>query len=209
MTIEELHRGIRYWWDEKPEWPRDFHNSYYQTLPPADGVFDSQWWDRFYPILREWVATRPHSRAALTTEARARFAALQQTWSDVIAKHVNDDIADVEWREIAAFPELVSQIKRLKYPSPVFTAKFCALLVPRIFPITDNEAVQNRYTTYEECYKRARGEWLETDANVRNDLAELLRREIGAPFPGFPMKCKLIELCRIGRVQQAGSERDR
>jgi hypothetical protein len=49
LTVEQFRTGVRYWPDEKPQWPRDFHNDYYQKLPPANGVFDIAWWDQFYP----------------------------------------------------------------------------------------------------------------------------------------------------------------
>lgn len=119
---------------------------------------------------------------------------------DVIAPNLQQDIGTLEWGQIAVFPLLVTKVKPLKYPSPVFTSKFCHFLAPRIFPIVDNKAMGNPFATYEAYFTTARLEWLSTDSATRTELVALLTQEIGAPvFSDFPMKCKLIELCLIGR----------
>jgi hypothetical protein len=119
-----------------------------------------------------------------------------------MAPRLNEDIASVEWDDVSAFPLLVSEIKKLKYPSPVFTAKFCGLLAPCIFPIVDNEAMRNNFSTYKQCFRRAQDEWRETNAAVQNELVKELAQQIGTPFARYPVKCKAIELCMIGRAQK-------
>jgi hypothetical protein len=60
LTIDQLQNGISYW-RGSTKWPRDFHNAYYKDELPAvrpNGVFNEEWWDRFYPILNDWQATR-------------------------------------------------------------------------------------------------------------------------------------------------------
>ena len=64
----------------------------------------------------------------------------------------------------------------------------------------DNAAMGNPFKTYGEYFTTARAEWCDTDANVQTQLAGLLTQEIGSTlFSGFPLKCKLIELCLIGK----------
>jgi hypothetical protein len=197
--------GIRYW--RTTDWPQDFHNSYYEHVLSGvritNGTFDLQWWDRFYPILHDWRATRPASRMVLTTRAQERFQQLGEAWSSVIAPNLSRDIETLEWKQIAAFPLLATEIKPLKYPSPVFTSKFCHFLAPSIFPIVDNAAMGNPFATYAAYFTKAREEWLSTDSATQVELIGVLTQAIGAPlFSEFPMKCKLIELCLIGRYAE-------
>jgi hypothetical protein len=201
LTIDQLTKGIHYW--NTSTWPQDFHNSFYRdlapTLRPKEGKFDSEWWDRFYPILKDWGATRK-SGTNLTTEVQKQFANLSKEWSNVIAPHLNDDIENVDWPQIASFPPLATQIKWLVFPNPMFTSKFCHFLVPRIFPISDQKAVGNPFPKYEDYYRFAREEWLSTDTATQTDLINVLTQSINGPvFSEYPMKCKLVELCFIGR----------
>ncbi|MGO8986722.1 MAG: hypothetical protein ACLQFM_18210 [Terriglobales bacterium] len=121
LTVEQLTKGIRYW--RTTDWPQDFHNSYYERVLAGvritNGTFDLQWWNRFYPILHDWRATRPASRLFLTSQAQERFGQLGKTWSAVIAPNLREDIDTLEWSQVAAFPLLVAEIKPLKYASPV------------------------------------------------------------------------------------------
>jgi hypothetical protein len=210
LTIEQLTKGIRYWRTVKvkgkSQWPSDFHNDYYKDalaeVRIKDGAFDLEWWNRFYPILHSWKATRPAKRSLLTWRAQERFEQLGKAWSDVIAPNLEDDIETVEWDQVSAFPSVVTEIKPLKNPSPVFTSKFCHLLAPCIFPIVDKDAVADKSPSYEMYFTKVREEWLSTNAATRTDLTKALTEAIGAPvFAGFPMKCKLVELCLIGRRQ--------
>jgi hypothetical protein len=204
LTIDQLRSGIRYWRSKAPQnWPQDFHNRFYEydlALVRANGLFNEQWWSQFYPILQDWKATRPWTRAALTERAQERFQALGERWAVAIAPYLGNDIAGLEWRQIAPFPLLVAEIKPLKVPKPAFTAKFCHFLAPRIFPVIDTEAMGSPYPTYEKYFEAAREEWLRTDTATQDRLIALLTEAVGAPlFSGFPMKSKLIEICIIGR----------
>ena len=204
LTIDELRNGIKLWRSKK-KWPQDFHNTFYEhdlAVARSDGLFNDQWWNRFYPTLRDWVATRPKSRAFLTERARERFPALSERWAIAVAPHLDKDIAGLEWRQIAPFPLLVVEIKPLKVPKPVFTAKFCHFLAPQIFPVIDTEAMGSPFSTYGEYFEAARSEWLETNAAIQDRIIALLTDEVGAPlFSGFAMKSKLIEICIIGRYR--------
>src|SRR5208282_653356 len=204
LTIDQLRSGISYW-RSSTGWPPDFHNHYYvHDLAPrlvgvrANGIFNQQWWNRFLPVLQDWQAVRPCSHAFLTSRAQARLESLTANWAATVAPHYADDISGVEWHQLAAFPSLVGEIKDVS--SPVFTAKFCHCLAPRIFPVVDNQAVGNPFPTYEAYFRAARTEWLSTDSATQDELIRLLTNEVRAPlFEGFPIKAKLIELCMIGR----------
>ncbi len=162
LTVEDLAHGIRYW--RTTDWPQDFHNNYYaQVLSGVritNATFDIEWWNRFYPILHDWRATRPASRLFLTTRVQERFKQLGEAWSSTGAPNLSQDIETLEWQQIAALPLVVTEIKPLKYPSPVFASKFCHFLAPRIFPIIDNKAMGNPFTTYGAYFATARKEWI-------------------------------------------------
>jgi hypothetical protein len=198
LTIEQLEQGVKYWRGTK--WRQDFHNAFYEHLTAIhpNGVFNQAWWERVLPILRAWRATRPRGGAFLTPRAHARFEALGEAWAQAVAPHIEDDIQGLEWRQIAAFPTLVGEIKNVA--SPVFSSELCHFLAPRIFPVVDNAAMGNPFPTYEAYFTAGRAEWLDTDVATQNRLVDLLTKEVGhALFKGFPVKCKLIELCMIGR----------
>jgi hypothetical protein len=205
LAINELRNGISYW--RSKNFPPDFHNGYYEHVlvaVQANGAFNQKWWDRFFPILKSWKATRGTADLIITTWAQARFEGLSKAWAVAVAPHLGKDIAEVEWHQIAAFPAIVTEIKGVA--SPVFTSKFCHFLAPRLFPVTDNELLGLPYPTYEKHFTASRTEWLGTDSDTQNELIRLLTNEIGKPlFSGFPMKCKLIELCMIGRYHGSDS----
>jgi hypothetical protein len=210
LTIGQLKQGISYW-RRDTKWPRDFHNEYYQDLAAINprGGFNQRWWEQFLPILRAWRATRPCSSTFLTCRAQAQFGALHKAWTATVAPHLAKDIGELEWHQIAEFPILVAKIKDVA--SPVFSSKFCHFLAPHIFPVVDNAAMGNPFGTYEKYFTTARAEWCNTDAKTQAKLSVLLTREIGGSvFSGFPMKCKLIELCMIGRRQNSrGADNER
>ena len=86
--------------------------------------------------------------------------------------------------------------------SPVFTSKFCHFLAPAIFPVVDNAAMGNPFSTYEACFRTFRAEWLSTDEVTRQALVFRLTKLIDAPLvAGYPTKNKIVELCLIGRNQ--------
>lgn len=213
LTTQQLRDGIRYWREERPRWNQDFHNAFYRDkLPgvqPINGAFDQVWWGRMWSLLQDWSATRRGGgRDAMSQRAHDRFEGLGEAWALAVSPHLDDDIEGLQWRQVAALPALAAQIKAVR--SPVFTSKFCHFLAPRIFPIVDNAAMGNPYATYQEYFTSARAEWLDTDGTTREDLAALLTQEVRDPvFARFPMKCKLVELCLIGRHQARKRNRRR
>lgn len=200
LTVEELKAGIAYW--RKADWPQDLHNDFYPRMADANpnGVFNQEWWDPFLNVLSQWIATRPRSHTDLTERAQARFQLLSDTWVESIAPHLNNDIGELEWQQIAAFPTLVAEIKDVS--SPVFASKFCHFLAPAIFPVIDNEAMGNPFPTYEAYFTTGRTLWVDTDPATQETLVSTLTREIGEPLcAGYPLKTKLIELCLTGKNQ--------
>ena len=198
LHLSELERGVKYWMSAG--WPPDFHRSFYLEMAAADpdGEFTETWWASFLPVLRAWRATRPRGSDLLTARARARFTALRSAWSDAVRPHLGSDIAEVEWRDVAAFPSVVTQIKDAD--SPVFAAKFCHFLAPAIFPVVDNAAMGNPYATYAQCFNAYKREWSLAPEELKRELTGRLRDLIGKPIDdGYPLKNKAIELCLIGR----------
>ena len=86
---ELLRNGISYGRLEK--FPPDFHNTFYERdliAVRANGAFNQEWWDRFFPLLKSWKATRNGpADNILTTYAQARFESLSNIWSAAVAPH--------------------------------------------------------------------------------------------------------------------------
>ena len=203
LNIAEFEQGVAHF-RSRPNWDSDFHNAFYKRMAVANprGNFDDAWWQTFLHVLNQWQATRGCAgEAFLTPRARRRFAALSQTWKHTVKPNLAGDISTVMWSSVSAFPKLVAEIKDVE--SPVFTAKFCHFLAPRIFPLEDNGAMGLPYETYRDCFLGYQREWKTTTAQgAREELVSRLARLIGsAPAMGYPFKNKVVELCLIGRHQ--------
>ena len=205
FQLNELNQGIAYW-RRRPNWPQDFHNDFYRCIGTEIqnyGLFNQQWWDAFLPRLRQWRATRPKSSAYLTARVKDCFNALNNSWNQNIVPVIGQDIEAVEWQNIAPFVRLVAEIKNVE--SPVFSSKLCHFLAPHIFPVVDNAAVGNHFDSYETYFNAVRTEWCETDNYTKGKLTDLITNKIGYKMlPNYPVKCKVIELCLIGRNQNNG-----
>jgi len=206
-AMQELAAGVAFW--RKRAWPSDFHNADYQEWARQDphGNFTLSWWhDIQLPRLQEWIATRGATHADLTAQFTEHAAALSAAWEEACVPHLDDDISTVTWDEVKAFPAEVAFIKPTKTASPVFASKFCHFLLPRIFPVVDNEGLGNRWLTYEDYFKCIQDEWRSTAPAARTDLitelTRLVEAEGGQMFAGFPMINKIVELRLIGRNQR-------
>ena len=117
------------------------------------------------------------------------------------------DISTVIWDQVAAFPMEVGGIKPAMSPSPVFTSKFCHFLLPKVFPVVDEEGLGNRWSTYEGYFKFVQAVWKTTDLADQGRLEAALSRLIesaGQRFsPQFPMKNKIVERRLMGRHHPA------
>ena len=153
------------------------------------------------------IATRGATHADLTARFTEHAATLGASWEEACVPHVDEDIPTVTWVEVKAFPTEVALIKPTKTSSPVFASKFCHFLLPRIFPVVDNEGLGNRWRTYEDYFKCIQDEWRSTAPADRKDLitelTRLIEAEGGQVFAGFPMVNKIVELRLIGRHQCA------
>ena len=201
--MQELADGVAFW-RSRPRWPSDFHNSDYErwSRENPNGDFNLAWWERFLPLLRLWIATRPVSGDVLTARFMERAPTLSAAWRSACVPVVEHDISTVSWEQVEAFPSEVARIKPTRAPSPVFTSKFCHFLLPKVFPVVDNEGLGNRWT-YEEYFKLVQTLWAHTEPGTQTDLVNELTRLIeasGQPVVSeFPMKNKIMELQLMGR----------
>ena len=157
--MQELADGVEFWHGRR--WPADFHNSEYVSWAKQNpgGDFTLDWWHQFLPILRAWKATRPFSSADVTPRVTKRAAALSSAWQAACLPWLEEDISTVTWDQVKAFPNEVAKIKPTKAASPVFTSKFCRVLLPRVFPVVDTEGLGNRWPTYEAYFGVVQDEW--------------------------------------------------
>src|SRR5436309_142330 len=153
-AMQEFADGVAFW-RTKPPWPADFHNSDYERWASENpnGTFTLSWWGPFLRTLHAWRATRPFGSAELTARFRERADALGEAWREACIPVLDSDISAVSWERISAFATEVGKIKPTKSPSPVFTSKFCHFLLPKVFPVVDDEGLGNRWPTYEGYFK--------------------------------------------------------
>jgi hypothetical protein len=204
-ALQELVAGIAFW-RSRPLWPDDFHNGDYETWAAEnpDGDFTDDWWFPFLRRLRDWIAIRPASYAEITERFVRRRAALSEAWAVFCRPFRDRDISSVTWEHVAGFPLLVGEIKPMKSaPSTVFVSKFCHFLLPKIFPVVDNEGSGGRWRTYEQYFKQVQMVWAETPEELKTDLIARMNSEVelaGRPvLAAFPTTNKIVELRLIGR----------
>jgi hypothetical protein len=209
-ALTELRAGVAFW-RTHTKWPHDLHNQDYEKWDQenSDGNFTPEWWHRYQlPRLKSWIATRPVSAEILTKSFEASVPILRTAWQAACLPHLKSTISTVAWEDVAAFPFGVAKIKPMKVgTSAVFTSKFCHFLLPRVFPVVDNQALGNSWPSYENYFKYVQAEWESTNAGTRDLLiAELTRviEECGHPvFAEFPMINKIVELRLMGRRHPA------
>jgi hypothetical protein len=211
-AMHELTGGIAFWRQETT-WPPDFHNADYGiwAAENPEGDFTPDWWQQHQlPRLNAWRASRPISGENLTVRFMKGSTALCAAWKQACFPYVEDDISDVTWEAVKAFPDEVGKIKPTKYgPSPVFTSKFCHFLLPKVFPVVDTLGLGGGWRTYEAYFKYVQDEWARTEHEVQVALVAELTKHIiaarGEPVsPGFPMVNKVVELRLIGRRHRIG-----
>ncbi len=197
---QELDRGLEIW-GNRVNWPEDLHNGFYRELERVNGIglFTTDWWEVILGHLTEWHATRGVAGNILSERAVARFEQLRSIWDKDIAPCLKEnlDISSVEWLRIETFYMKISKIKNVN--SPVFGSKMCHFLAPKIFPVIDRELMGLPFEDYEEYYIKGQQEWMETAEGLRDDLVGMLRDRIPDMIEHYPVKCKIIELCYIGR----------
>jgi hypothetical protein len=201
-AMRELADGVAF--RRNRRWASDLGNADYEKWARQNpgGNFTLAWWQQYQlPRLSSWRAIRPYSGAELTTRFMQSAAALSAAWQVAGAPYVERDITSVTWDEIMAFPNEAGKIKPGKAPSPVFTSKFCHFLLPRIFPVVDNEAVGGGWRTYQAYFRYVQYEWNTTDRSTRAALRTALTEATGSTqlYSGYPAVNKIVELRLIGR----------
>jgi hypothetical protein len=204
LEMQELADGIAFW-HTRPQWPRDLHNADYRRLAETNphGDFTPEWWRPMLRRLHDWIAIRPFSYDEMTSRFLDYAGALGDAWQVAGEPFLEDDISTVQWEQVAALPAVAGKIKPTKTPSPVFTSKFCHFLLPRVFPVVDNEGLGNKWRTYEDYFGYVQREWTSTTPVAKTELVTELTSLIEAEgeqlFAGFPMTNKIVELRLIGR----------
>ena len=205
QALRELFAGLAFW-DSRRDWGSDLGNADYQSWRAENphGNFTLDWWRPFLGRLNRWRATRGWDSGEVLT---ARFiqgaAELGRVWIETCEPLLDADITTVEWEQVSAFSTLVALIKPTRSNSPVFASKFCHFLLPRVFPVVDNEGLGNRWPNYERYFRHVQDEWAATDDTNKSTMITAIKTRIEATgasvFSGYPYVNKLVELRLIGR----------
>ena len=136
--------------------------------------FSAAWWKPFLRRLHDWIAIRPATCAEVTERLVERHDALALAWAMKCARCINLDITGISWAKISRFADLVGEIRPMKrLPSPVFTSKFCHLLLPEVFPVVENEGSGNRWLPCKHYFKHLRSLWKATPDDVYEQVISL------------------------------------
>lgn len=203
--LQELRDGIAFWRTKfDAQWPADFHNADYKEWANETCDFSDAWWPPFRRRLNDWIAIRPATYAEVTGRFVERRDALTQAWATNCAPYQDLDITGVTWAQVGPFADLVGEIKPMKHlASPVFTSKFCHFLLPKVFPVVDNEGSGNQWPRYEEYFNHVQSVWSLTPDDTRAALVAAMTEAVentGHKLnPEFPLVNKIVELRLIGR----------
>ena len=201
-AMRELIDGLAF--RRSRRWASDVGNADYEkwALQNPNGNFTLAWWEQYQlPRLRRWRANRPYGGAVLTPRFVQSATALSAAWQVACAPYLESDITSVTWQQVMAFPDEVAKIKPTKAPSPVFTSKFCHFLLPRIFPVVDNEAVGGGWRTYGAYFRDVQYEWNTTGSSTQAALITALTQATGTTklYSGYPAVNRIVELRLIGQ----------
>ncbi len=208
--LQELQAGVAFWRTKADaSWPADFHNADYKSWATEKRDFSDAWWKPFLRRLHDWIAIRPATYAEVTERFVERRDALTLAWVANCAPYRDLDITGVTWAQVCGFADLVGEIKPMKgLPSPVFTSKFCHFLLPKVFPVVDNEGSGNRWPHYQQYFDHVQSLWASTPDDTRTALIAAMTEAVAGagakPSPEFPMVNKIVELRLIGRQHPVG-----
>ena len=203
--IREFQSGLAFWQTKiDVDWPADFHNADYKKWATERRDFSDEWWTPFRRRLHDWRAIRPATYAEVTSRFIERRDALSLAWAAHCVPYRDLDITGVTWVQVGGFADLVGEIKPMKgLASPVFTSKFCHFLLPRVFPVVDNEGSGNRWPRYQQYFNHVQSLWASTSDDNRADLIAAMTGAVESRgdelSPDFPMVNKIVELQLIGR----------
>jgi len=208
--LEELQAGIAFWRTKLDvNWPADSHNGDYKKWATESRDFSDAWWTPFLRRLRNWIAIRPATYAEVTARFVERRDALSLAWAAHGAPYWNLDITGVTLAQVGGFADLVGEIKPRKgLASPVFTSKSCHFLLPRVFPVVDNEGSGNLWPRYQQYFTHVQSLWGSTVENTRAAMIAPMSEAVESAGtkvnPEFPMVNKIVELRLIGRQHPLG-----
>jgi len=205
LALRELAGGLASW-ESRRDWGQDLGNADYQAwvAENPNGAFTLEWWKPFLGRLNRWKATRGwDSGDVLTSRFTECSEQLGTAWARTCQPLFDVDITAVTWDQVSELPTLVATIKPTRSNSPVFASKFCHFLLPRVFPVVDNEGLGNRWSTYEKYFRHVQREWAATAEIDREAMTGILTDRIEATgdsvFSGYPFVNKLVELRLMGR----------
>ncbi|MEP6755081.1 MAG: hypothetical protein ABJA67_06250 [Chthonomonadales bacterium] len=198
LTEANLLAGIHLWRTQKPNWPRDFHNEYYQELSRLkQNGLNANWWRQMVNYLSGWRALRPLTKEEIHGRAVGRLGQLQTTYNHIVASHAGEslNLTTVNWESLEELYSVAFDIKDVN--SPVFGSKLCHFILPNAFPVIDRDVIGVDARAYHEYWQFCKVQW--TECTEREALQQMLRQAIGeAVHIEYPYSTKVTELCIIG-----------
>jgi hypothetical protein len=201
VCLRNLDNGI-FWWKTKKLWGPDLGNSEYEDIYRVrEHGLTTDWWKETVPRLARWRAFRGPTGINSAEKVRAAGSdvlhELDAAFAHVCSRAGEPALSEVRWEDIAPLYEIAFQIRwpRRRLASPVFPSKMCHFILPRVFPVVDNEATG--FFDYEFYWRGMQDEWRRfTESEKAKDR---IRKEIGpAIHPLYPLECRIIELSHIG-----------
>jgi hypothetical protein len=198
LTTANLRAGIAYWRTEKPNWPQDFHNSFYRELADLRRAgLTETWWEAMVHILRAWQASRGKTDAFIRQHGRERLGQLQTEYAQIVraaGAHI-PDIEGAQWNTVSGLYACASSIKGVG--SPVFGSKLCHFILPNVYPVIDGAVMGGYGADYANYWLSCRMQWLASPdkAALRTTLAAAIGGDV---VEHYPWTTKIPELCTIG-----------
>jgi hypothetical protein len=204
ISLENLSSGLA-WWRAKSNWGSDVMNSEYaEIFGDRDLGIQNGWWERALDRLGRWHAYRgprkPNSRTEIAALGAARLEQIEAEYQKLAVRSSTEPcIADDDWEKVAPLYCLAYGIKS----SPVFAGKMCHFLLPNLFVVMDNWAVDA--FDYEIYWRGVRDAW--RSFPNQNAAKTMLIDAIGPTatlHARYPIETKIIELCHIGHKHRSG-----
>lgn len=200
LTEGNLQVGIKYWREQKKNWPADFHNAYYKYLRQLKGNgLTEEWWESMVHELRGWQASRGKGKtdAYIRERGLERLGQLKEEQEKILRAnhHQEPNLRTVTWVQIRGLFSIASSIKNVD--SPVFGSKLCHFILPDVFPIIDQEVTGVESNNYADYWSYCSSSW--SGCQLQQELIALLSASIGDEvIEQYPWSTKVTELCVIG-----------
>ena len=197
FTREALENGIRVWRSSGK--PADLHNILYLNLGASDpnGDFSEAWWKRFSQRIQEAGGTSLGDERPIIDN----LSELTRVWNSVISPNSTRTIADLDWEMVSELPILIDSLPTGSEWN--FTAWFCHLIAPPIFPAIDNHLIATSSTNYELFYREVQQTWKSTDMWLQQELLGVISEAMEATeILNYPYYTKIAELCFLGTASK-------